>query len=180
MIIVTSITSSIGLPTTPIPGDTEPGETSGSTFPSVYGGSPFQLNVSFEVKPDEFSPSYNILSVTSTIDLTSIGIEVSTASSSSVIISGNVVNVFPGEFYKFLLRNRTELNLPPINSEDWVTVTGWGIPTIIETGTTYVFDITYDDLGIPTSISTSSTQLFFWSFDSSLNTFKSLIDQGEY
>ncbi len=180
MIVTTSINSSVGLPTSPIPGDAESGELSGSVFPSVYGGSLFQLTVAFEVKPDELSPPYDLLSVTPTTDLSAIGINVSAISSSSVLISGNVVNVFPGEFYRFLLRSGTEVNLPPINSEDWVTLTGWGIPTVIESSSTYNFDIVYDDLVTTSTVSTSSVQLFFWNFNGSLNTFKNLIDQGEF
>jgi len=180
MIIITTVTSSTGLPLSPIPGNASPGEIPGSVLPSVYGGSPFQLTVAFEVKPDGLSPSYDLLSVTPTTDLSAIGINVSAISSSSVLISGNVVNVFPGEFYRFLLRSGTEVNLPPINSEDWVTLTGWGIPSVIESSSTYNFSIVYDDLVTTSTVSTSSKQLFFWNFDGSLNTFKNLLSQGEF
>jgi hypothetical protein len=179
MIVITTVTSSVGLPTESIPGD-EPEEGPGSFFPSVYGGSPFQLTLSFEIKPDELSPSYELLSVTPTTDLSSIGINVSVISSSSVLISGNVINVFPGEFYRFVLRSGTEKILPPVNSEDWVAVTGWGIPTVVESDATYNFDIVYNDLVTTSTVSTSSVQFFFWSFNSSLNTFKNLINQGEF
>lgn len=178
MIAITTVTSSTGLPISPIPGDVSPGEILGSVLPSVYGGSAFSLTLSFEVT-DELT-NYDVLSVTSTVDLSSIGISVDTLSSSTVLISGTAIGVFPGEFYKFLLRSGTEVLLPPNNTQDWVTVTAWGIPTVIETSTVYQFNVTYDNLGTTATISTSSQQSFFWNFDSSLNTFKTLLSEGEF
>lgn len=180
MIVITTITSSTGLPTSAIPGDAAPGEISGNVLPSVYGGSNFSLTLSFEVKDDGFTTNYDVLSVSPTTDFSSIGLDLESVSSSTLVLSGSVINVFPGEFYRFLLRSGTETNLAPVNTADWVTVTGWGSPTVKESSSTYTFDVTYDNLGTTASISTSSVQLYFWNFDSGLNTFKLLIDQGEY
>lgn len=180
MIVITTITSSTGLPTSSIPGDASPGEIAGNILPSVYGGSNFSLTLSFEVKDESLITNYDVLSVSATSDFSSIGLNIQNLSSSTLSISGSVINVFPGEYYRFLLRSGTETNLAPINTADWVTVTGWGIPSVRESSSTYTFDVTYDNLGTTATLSTSSSQLYFWNFDSGLNTFKLLINQGEY
>lgn len=170
--VITTITTSSGLPITPIPGDIEEGEISGFIFPSVYGSSEFDLSLFFTVS--DGINNYNIISVTPVVDYSEYGIVINTITSSTLTISGNVINVFPGEFYRFLLKDGSEENLPPNTTTDWVSIIAWGIPNIIETNFYYSFDIEYENDGIFT-ITTTATQIIFWNFENSLNTFRNLI-----
>lgn len=177
-----TITEIISLPTN-IPGGALPEEEVGLVFPSVYGSQNinFNANVVFVDGTEESPITYPISELLTIKEFPNNGISISILSTQTIKISGNIVNVFDGEYYRFLLRDGSTADLPPDNNADWVSLIGWGRPNSFRTELEYKFLIKYETAPSTTVTTTATiTQEVFWSLDSSLNRFSQLLSQGEF
>jgi hypothetical protein len=168
-----------------IPGSANAEETVGFTFPSVYGGQDIDFNAEFSfVESDEFSSTtYPVVEITPLVDLSDKGVSISTAytNTNTVNISGNIFNVFFGEYYRFLLRDASVKNLPPVNNEDWVTLVGWGRPSSNIAELKYEFEVKYNTAPTTTvTVISTISQEVFYNFNSGISTFRTLLSQGEF
>lgn len=177
-----TITEIIPLPIS-IPGQALPEEEVGTVFPSVYGAQNIDFNTTFSfVETSEMGEvTYPIVEITPTDLPIDKGVTLTVISSNTTKLSGNIVNVFLGEYYQFLLRDGTVKNLSPNNAEDWVTLVGWGRPSSNKATLEYAFDVKYETAPSTTVTTTASiTQEVFWSFDTGLSTFRQLLSEGEF
>jgi hypothetical protein len=99
----------------------------------------------------------------------------------TVKISGNDINAFQEEIFKFLFDNKEEKILPPNNTEKWKAIIKWGSPSIFEKELTYSINVGYLD-NISDQDSKISQinikQFIYWNFVPSLASFKELVKRG--
>lgn len=98
------------------------------------------------------------------------------------------VSGMPGEYYRFLMRDRTLAELSPVNTEDWVTIVKWNPPPKPwEKSGVFTFEINYDftdaNTMIPVVDQTATfevTQYSYWNYVPGLAAFRQLVTQGEF
>lgn len=180
-----TITTSTGFPITPIPGVALPEEVITPIFPSVYGATEIEFDVQFEYREGTEESGYTyypIKEVYSIKDLTGNNINIQSVSTDTVTVSGSISNLFSGEYYRFLMSDlKTELNLPPINNEDWIAILKWSFPTSVKGQLDYEFEAKIEMNTTTTITSTASiTQEVFWNFNFSYNQFLDLVNEDRF
>lgn len=187
--------SSSGIPSN-IPGDDRAGilEDGGvihsNILYSVYQGSTFSIDIKFKVvytgileaDPIEYAP---IISVTPMSDVSDINLSFTVLSQDTVRISGTAVGVFPGEYFKFLMSDRTIAVLPPINNRDYLALIDYNPPDTTNTSRTYVFHLVWGELigslnGASAGESDFSLiQNFYFNYDTSIQSFETSLSKGK-
>lgn len=159
-----------------------------STIPSTITSSSVDFNIAITGNGADPAGVYVVNSVTL------ISFPIAEVGLSSTVVNGTIVRIqgttsaMTGEYYRFLLRNKTLANLSPGNTEDWVAITKWNPPpTPWEKFGVYTFEVNYDFTDaitmVPLVNQTATfevTQYSYWSYVPSLAAFESLVAQGEY
>jgi hypothetical protein len=99
----------------------------------------------------------------------------------TVKISGNDINAFQEEIFKFVFDSKEEKILPPNNTEKWKAIIKWGNPPISEKELTYSIKVGYLDTTSDQDSKTAQInikQFIYWNFVPSLATFKELVKRG--
>lgn len=99
----------------------------------------------------------------------------------TVKVSGNDINGFQEEIFKFVFDNKEEKILPPNNTELWKAIIKWANPPVSEKELAYSLNIGYLDLETDSIVKTTQInikQLIYWKFEPSLVTFKELVKRG--
>lgn len=175
-----------------IPGDRAPdlkgggGEEGGSgedVFDSIFGDVAFTMDISFTyMSDDEVPEEYEITAIESSIDLSAETINMVTTGN-TVDISGTYVSIFP-EFWEFAMRDRTNkrLQINKLDNEDWVAITRWIPPSIVEKMATFTFIVTYyDEMDMEEKTVTKTVpQYVYWNYVPSLAKLKNFVKQGEF
>lgn len=90
----------------------------------------------------------------------------------------------PGEYYEFKMRDKTVIQLPPDNDQDWLAVTKWNTPPRPWYRiATYTFTVTYtgtvETLPVSGTDTFEVTQYIYWHWEPSLAKLKQLAAEGE-
>lgn len=147
------------------------------TLPSVWSSSTVDFDITVQPGVDITITNVTCTGPTSELlTITKIG-------ATTFHVSGTISSM-TGEYYEFLMRDKTYALLPPVNTEDWVALIKWNPPgQPWERSFTYTFDITYDSLGDPPitgqTDSVTVTQYSYWSWEQSLASLQTLASQGE-
>lgn len=151
---------------------------------SAYQGSTISVNLGFTVQEPGLLNSietFPVISVTPTF--TNInGLVPTILSSSSVRISGTIINVFGDEYYNFLMRTLQTRTLPAINSEDYLALIEYHPPATKEVLRNYGFTVVYGPgsaLSPGGSLTVTMSQYIYWNYYVSLNTFQTTLATGE-
>lgn len=162
-------------------------------IPSAYEGiDNFSIDIKFEGSyTDPLSPPEapvevyaNALNVTSSYDWASIGITLSKPNVYTVRLAGPGINVFTGQYYKFVLTDFTEQVLPPDTTIPFYSLDKYQMPSPTFTQYTYPFDVTlystYDGIVGSGSVVESITmnQWWFWSYSSAAANITSCKSRG--
>jgi hypothetical protein len=171
-----------------IPGDAYAGitEDGGSPsqllIPSVYQGSTWAIDLKFKIKELLMSEEYEFLPVTSVTPLTAVtGITQTQIGNDTVRLSGTLLNVFPDEYYNFLMRDLQIRTLPAINSEDYLAVVEYHAPATKHVEKTYSFNVVWGP-GIEALAGNANftiTQNVYWNYSVSIGTFTAVLATGE-
>lgn len=151
------------------------------TIPSVWSSSGVNFNLEFVGTAE----TTEIISVTLTTPSPNQPGLVFTQSSPTLYNVSGSVSSASGEFYRFLLRNNTYANLPPLNDEDWLAVIQWNPASQPwEKESNYTFEVEYeylDEAQTPVLATESITisQYQYWSWEPSLLGLQTLAAQGE-
>lgn len=185
----------VGIPSG-IPGDDRAGILEdGGVIPSnilysVYQGSTFSIDIKFsvvypgifETDPTEYAP---IISVVPVSDVTDINLSFTVLSEDTIRISGTPVGVFPGEYYTFLMSDRTTAILPPINNRDYLALIDYTPPSITNTSRDYKFHVVWGELiGSLNGVSAGEadftvTQNFYFNYSISIQSFEISLSKGK-
>jgi hypothetical protein len=180
-VTITKINES-GFPS--IPGDEYLGltpEEQESFFPSIVQNQPFFIDclVQSFILQDEEILFKNIQSVNVTFpDYQSLELEIIDDNPLNYVVRiiGNLENLFPGEIFQFLMKNRTIKILPVDSEENWLSIVRWGIPPIRKIILTYNFSI-IDEENQQTNI--TFQQNAYWRFDQSLIDFQQVLAKSK-
>lgn len=153
---------------------------------SVYQGSTYSVKISFKGPnpndpPNAQTRTYvDATDVSCSTDLSSYGLSIVKTSPNSMVLSGTATNVFPNEYYSFLLKNLQVVVLPAINNEEYLSVVKYNTPEPKETSKNYVFTVTYPGGLFGASIVESITlqQYFYWNYYTSIATFRQAVSKG--
>jgi hypothetical protein len=157
-------------------------------FKSTYEDIEISWDVNFSVPEDDGTgETFNVDSVT----VSSNGNDGITFSGSGAALSasGKVTNVFLGEKFSFMLRDKTNItdvskdtigNYDEIISRkyiDWATITSWAPPPIKQDSINYTFEVSYTGSISMASVKESITieQLVYWNLTPGLSAFQSLV-----
>jgi hypothetical protein len=164
----------------------------GADIPSVFANTDIDFNLKFsyiissEEEEQVTTLSAPILEIKLIGESPFEGADIEIIDNETVRVSGRASGLFGSEVFRFLFANKTELNLPPDNNEDWIAIVKWAAPGNIEETATYNFEIEYDNaVGNGLSIQAGTavlafTQFVYWNVDPSLNAFKQLVaESGE-
>lgn len=179
-----TVTEVKGFPSPPIL------DTSTGTIGSVYAGVDIEYNVEFQYKipiVDGESISYidgTVLKVENKTNLSQYGLTSTNISTTTIAVSGTIVGIFLGEKFNFLMRDKSQKELPYPNTEDWVALVKYTPPNqIVEELISYEVDVSWQTSGPPFSTTgtdaTTMTQYVYFSFDSISNTIKQIVSEGE-
>lgn len=160
-------------------------------FKSTYQDDEISWSVTFSVPTDaETSEVFTVESVTVTDK--NDGIEFS-GSGDTLSAIGKVIDVFDGETFSFVLRDKSLLTTTKgelgSNQEtidrtniDWASIVEWKQPPIKKDSIFYTFEITYigDLTQIEVTESITIEQLVYWKLEPSLEYFQSLVPEGDY
>lgn len=170
------------------PEDEESGP--GADIPSVYANLDIDFNIVFSYTEtsgegeEAVSVSAPILEVKPMGDSPFKGADIEIVDNETVRIVGRSTGFFTDEIFRFLFDDKTELNLTPDNTENWLAIVKWAAPGKIEELATYSFRVSYGSAsgaGViiqPGSIVVSFTQFVYWDFNPSLNIFGQLVAES--
>lgn len=165
-------------------------DSSTGTIGSVYAGVEIEYNVEFQYKEpiiETESISYidgTVLKVENKTNLSQYGLTSTNISTNTIAVSGTIVGIFPGEKFKFLMRDNSQKELPYPNTEDWVALLKYTPPgQMVEELISYDVDVSWQTSGV-LSVNTGTdvttmTQYVYFSFDSISNTIKQIVSKGE-
>lgn len=160
---------------------------------SAYEGiDNFSIDIKFEgVYPDPLSPPLepvnfyaNALNVTSSYDWASIGITLSKPNAYTVRLVGPGINVFTGQYYKFVLTDFTEQVLPADTTIPFYSLDKYQMPSPTFIQYTYPFAVTlystYNGTTGSGSVIENVTlnQWWFWSYSSAVSNIASCRTRG--
>lgn len=170
------------------PEDEESGP--GADIPSVYANLDIDFNIVFSYTEssgegeETVSVSAPILEVKPIGDSPFEGADIEIVDNETIRVVGRTTGFFTDEIFRFLFDDKTELNLTPDNTEDWLAIVKWAAPANIEETATYTFEITYDNASgngvsiVGDTITASFTQFVYWDFNPSLNIFGQLVAES--
>lgn len=162
----------------------------GADIPSIFANTDidFSLKFSYTISSEENESvttlSAPIIEVKLDGDSPFEGADIEIVDNETVRVIGRASGLFRDEIFRFLFADKTEQNLTPDNTEDWIAIVKWGAPGNIEEVANYNFEIEYDSaVGNGLSIQggkiiVNFTQFVYWNFDPSLNAFKQLIAES--
>ena len=151
---------------------------------SVYQGSTYSVKISFKGPnpldpPETEHPTYvDATDVSCSTNLSAFGLSIVKTSPNSLVLSGTASNVFPNEYYAFLLKNLQVVVLPAINNEEYLSVVKYNVPEPKETSKNYLITVTYP--GVTGSIVENVTleQYFYWNYGVSIAAFTQAVSKG--
>lgn len=162
----------------------------GADIPSIYANSSIDFDIEFSYSEttgegeDSISLSAPILEVKFNGQSPFEGAEVEIIDNKTVRVIGRSTGLFTDEIFRFLFADKTEVDLTPDNTENWIAVIKWAAPGNIEEVASYEFEVTYDDasgpgISIQGSTETVNLQQFvYWDFNPSLNIFGQLVEEA--
>lgn len=151
---------------------------------SVYQGSTYSVKISFKGPnpldpPDPVTPTYvDATDVSCSTDISAFGLSIVKTSPNSLVLSGTASNVFPNEYYQFLLKNLQVVVLPAINNEEYLSVVKYNTPEPKETSKTYTVTVTYPDITGSIVASVNLEQYFYWNYGVSIAAFTQAVSKG--
>lgn len=184
MPVLTSISTIIS--PSSIPGDFyDPADPEFSNyFPSVFKGDFFEFQIVFSYQTsDEIPVPGDILNVSFTSPFPEVQINVTSTNPSSFTlrIIGPITSIFLDEIFRFLLSNRTLVNLPSSTTEEFDTIVSWSAPVVKIDLAEYTFEVDFDDpVTGPGSSTIEFEQFCYWNFVPSLNSFSDLVTRGKF
>ena len=158
------------------------------TIPSTATSSQVDFNIAITGDALDPAGAYVVNSaVLVSVPAVETGLSFTVVNGTTVRIQGGLSGM-TGEYYRFLLRDRTLANLSPSNTEDWVAITKWNPPpTPWEKVGVYTFTVNYDFTDAITMVPlTNQTATFeviqysYWNYTPALAAFKQLVLQGEF
>lgn len=170
-------------PISDIPGDETPlPEIDPAWFPAIWIATEVEFNITFAYSQDEIVfpiLSCQLSSITPTIE----GITTYAIGADTIKVKGTPINIFKDEIFRFVFKDKTEKNLSPTNTEDWLAIVGWGPPSSNMQSVNWQFSAVYSDPiapGIPAGSATfNSSQYIAWDYVPSLNYFTTLVSKGK-
>lgn len=154
-------------------------------IPSLWSSSACAFNMVFSgnaVTPDTVTVS-NVVLVTAPTNQPLLTL---TKINSTTFRVQGTTSSLPGEYYEFKLRDNTIVQLPPINTADWIAIIKWNPPPRPwEQVLTYTFNVTYSGTigGAPVTNVTvpfSVTQYSYWAWENGLANLTNLVAIGEF
>jgi len=162
----------------------------GADIPSIYVNTDIDFNIVFSYSEsigegeESITVSAPILEVKLIGELPFEGAEIEIVDNETVKIKGRSTGLFTDEVFRFLFANKSELNLIPDNTENWIAIVKWAAPARIEETATYTFEVTYGNASAGEitiagdTITVEITQFVYWDFNPSLNIFGQLIEES--
>lgn len=158
----------------------------GADIPSIYANTDinFDITFSYEVIVESEPPQIitaPIIEIELLEELPLDGAVFTVVSSDTINISGRSTGLFIDEIFRFLFADKSEKDLLPDNTEDWLSIIKWQKPSKIEELISYKLRVHYGaNLPIiPAGIADIDlTQFAYWNFEPSLAVFKDLVDES--
>lgn len=164
----------------------------GADIPSIYANADIDFDIVFSYSEsseggegeESVSVSAPILEVKLVGELPFEGAEIEIVDNETVKILGRSTGLFTDETFRFLFADKSELNLTPDNTENWIAIVKWAAPASIEETATYTFEITYDDASegeitiVGDTVTVEIKQFVYWDFNPSLNAFSQLVEES--
>jgi hypothetical protein len=166
----------------------------GADIPSIYANADIDFNIVFSYsesssagegeEAETVSVSAPILEVKLVGELPFEGAEIEIVDNETVKIKGRSTGLFTDEIFRFLFDDKSELNLTPDNTENWIAIVKWAAPAGIEETATYTFEVTYDDASegeitiVGDTVTVEIKQFVYWDFNPSLNAFGQLVTES--
>ena len=152
------------------------------TLPSLYSSGQVDFNITFQgTEPDTTVSEITLITPPSSEP----GLTLSRVNATTYRVTGSVSPAV-GEYFNFLMRDKTYKALPVDTSEDWVAVVKWNPATQPwESLKTYQFSVRYtyvsaDPLmGGETTESITINQYAYWFWEPSLQSLQQLVQEGE-
>lgn len=152
------------------------------TLPSLYSSGDVDFNISFEgVEQDTTVSNVTLITPPSSEP----GLTLSRVNATTYRVIGSVSPAV-GEYFNFLMRDKTYKALPVDTSEDWIAVVKWNPASQPwESLKTYTFSVQYtytsQDLMMSVNATESITinQYAYWFWEPSLQSLQQLVQEGE-
>lgn len=177
-----------------IPGDrfppddpADPEATPNADIPSIYANTDINFALTFSylyTEGEEGSEEFTTVTIPAAEvrvvgELPYNGIEIVTETDTASV-SGQALDIFTDEIFRFVFADGTEQNLPQVNEEDWLSIIKWQDPSVKETNVTYLFEVTLaENIYVATGpYSINLTQFVYWFFEPSLNRFQELVAES--
>lgn len=152
------------------------------TLPSVWSSGEVNFNITFEGTEQDTVVS-NVTLVTAPFSET--GITLSRVNSTTYRVSGTISPAV-GEYFEFLMRDKTYKVLPVNTNEDWVAVVKWNPASQPwESLKTYTFSVKYTYVSGDTNMGGDTTELItvnqyaYWFWEPSLQSLQRLVSEGD-
>jgi hypothetical protein len=151
----------------------------GLYLPGAYEATPFFAIIEFSLQEtvidpitlDEVVTITTASSVTSDFDFNSYGITYTDINDSTIRLDGPILNVFPDQFYRFVLPDLSTPVLPFNTEEEFLSLIEYQKPSANSTLFQYTFLI---DEVYPATVN----QWINWTYDSAVGNIESLILRG--
>ena len=164
----------------------EPGESLKNYIPSLYATTDFDLTIVVNSDiPTGSEITVTILSVTfnSAPDFV-FSFQSQVTGVNSVRVWGDIGS-FPGEYFEFLMIDRTIQQLQPYNTEPWATILEWKPPVTPWTvngfyNVTVEYEIDDDGLVSTVTEDINILQHLNWNWEPSLEALQHLVTEGEF